>query len=98
LRVHDEDDLPQTIDPWCPACASERIERIGLEHSINFGPFRALHRCCECEGVFLFVRPRSRWTPAPVTHDRREALEHAPFASPVGALRAAARVERRRRS
>ena len=53
-----EKDLPETADRWCPGCASDRVERIGLEHSINFGPIRAVFACAECEIHFVFVRPR----------------------------------------
>jgi hypothetical protein len=53
-----EKDLPETTDRWCIRCGSPAIERIGLEHSIDFGPIRAVHRCRDCEAVFVLVRPR----------------------------------------
>jgi hypothetical protein len=56
--VGEDDEMAETANRWCPACMSDRIERVGLEHAINFGPWRALHRCGECASFFVLVRPR----------------------------------------
>jgi len=53
-------ELVETLDRRCVACACAAIERIGMEHSIDFGPIRALHRCRECAAVFILLRPRPK--------------------------------------
>lgn len=52
----DENDWQKTTDPWCPACASERIVREALEHVSDFAPRQALHRCLDCQAQFVLLR------------------------------------------
>jgi len=60
IAASEDDELPETDQFRCPLCTSDEVERIGLEHAIDFGPLRAVHRCLACCATFVFMRPRRR--------------------------------------